>query len=108
MEPKTQICPCCGRTMTADYEKYYGWVYTCPNTFCISKQIKNLKEKENETWQERARLQKARHQIVMEQTQIGKLLKQFKNVYVEEVNAGAIPLEIREILSMELENLSKM
>lgn len=37
MEPKTQICPCCGKTMTVDYEKYYGWVYTCPNTFCISK-----------------------------------------------------------------------
>lgn len=46
MEPKTQICPCCGKTMTVDYEKYYGWVYTCPNTFCISKQIKTLKEKE--------------------------------------------------------------
>lgn len=44
----------------------------------------------------------------MEQTQIGKLLNQFKTVYVEEVNAGILPLEIREILSLELQNLSKM
>lgn len=44
----------------------------------------------------------------MEQTQIGKLLNQFKTVYVEEVNAGTLPLEVREILSLELQNLSKM
>lgn len=31
MEPKTQLCPCCGKIMSADYDydSYDGWFYTC-------------------------------------------------------------------------------
>ena len=44
----------------------------------------------------------------MKNTNIGRMLDAFKRVYSEEVNDGLLPLEIREILSLELQNLSKM
>lgn len=108
MEPKTQLCPFCGKIMSSDYEKYYGWVYTCLNEQCPSKGIEALKEKEDEAHQEEAKLYKERHEMVMKNTNIGRMLDAFKRVYSEEVNDGLLPLEIREILSLELQNLSKM
>lgn len=108
MEPKTQLCPCCGKIMSSEHEKYYGWIYTCLNEQCPSKNIEVLKEKEDEIYQERAKLYKERHKMVMKNTNIGRMLDAFKRVYSEEVNDGLLPLEIREILSLELQNLSKM
>lgn len=103
MEPKTQLCPCCGKIMSADYDydSYDGWFYTCLNKSCPSKDIKALKEKENETYKER-------HEMVMKNTNVGRMLDAFKRVYSEEVNDGLLPIEVREILSLELQNLSKM
>ena len=45
MEPKTQLCPYCGKIMSADYDydSYDGWLYTCLNNSCPSKDIKALK-----------------------------------------------------------------
>ena len=47
MEPKTQLCPYCGKIMSADYDydSYDGWFYTCPNKSCPSQDINALKEK---------------------------------------------------------------
>ena len=110
MEPKTQLCPCCGKIMSADYDydSYDGWFYTCLNKSCPSKDIKTLKEKEVETYKERAKLYKERHEMVMRDTVIGRMLNDFKRVYSEEVHDGLLPLEIKEILSSELQNLAKM
>ena len=38
MKPKTQLCPCCGKIMSADYDydSYDGWFYTCLNNSCPS------------------------------------------------------------------------
>ena len=110
MEPKTQLCPYCGKIMSADYDydSYDGWFYTCLNKSCPSKDIKALKEKEDETYQERAKLYKERHEMVMKNTNIGRMLDAFKCIYSEEVHDGLLPLEIREILSSELQNLAKM
>ena len=111
MEPKTQLCPYCGKIMSADYDydSYYNeWNYTCLNKSCPSKDIKALKEKENETYKERAKLYKERYEMVMKNTVIGRMLDNFKSVYSEEVNEGLLPIEVREILSLELQNLSKM
>ena len=44
----------------------------------------------------------------MKDTVIGRMLNDFKRVYSEEVNDGLLPLEIKEILSSELQNLAKM
>lgn len=108
MKPKTQLCPCCGKTMYPDYEIYYGWYYTCLNNSCPSKDIKVLKGKENEDYQEKVKLYKERQEMVMKNTDIGRMLDDFKRVYSEEVNDGLLPLEIREILSSELQNLAQM
>ena len=108
MKPKTQLCPCCGKTMYPDYEIYDGWYYTCLNNACPSKDIKALKEKESEVHQEKAKLYKERYEMVMRDTNIGRLLNEFKCVYSEEVHDGLLPLEIKEILSSELQNLAKM
>ena len=108
MEPKTQLCPFCGKIMSSDYEKYYGWVYNCLNEQCPSKDIEALKEKEDEAYQERAKLYKERHEMVMKNTNIGRMLDAFKRVYSEEVSNKLLPVEVREILSLELQNLSKM
>ena len=81
---------------------------TCLNKSCPSKDIKALKEKEDETYQERAKLYKERYEMVMRDTDIGRMLNDFKRVYSEEVSDGLLPIEIREILSLELQNLSKM
>ena len=103
MEPKTQLCPYCGKIMSADYDydSYDGWFYTCLNNSCPSKDIKALKGKENETYQEKVKLYKERHEMVMKDTDI-------ERVYSEEVHDGLLPLEIKEILSSELQNLAKM
>lgn len=110
MEPKTQLCPYCGKIMSADYDydSYDGWFYTCLNNSCPSKDIKVLKGKENEAYQERAKLYKERHEMVMKNTNIGRMLDDFKSVYSEEVHDGLLPLEIKEILSSELQNLANM
>lgn len=108
MKPKTQLCPFCGKIMSSDYEKYYGWFYTCLNEQCPSKDIKVLKEKEDEACQEKAKLYKERHEMVMKNTNIGRMLDAFKRVYSEEVSNKLLPVEVREILSLELQNLSKM
>ena len=110
MEPKTQLCPYCGKIMSADYDcdSYDGWFYTCLNKSCPSKDIKALKGKENEAYQEKVKLYKERHEMVMRDTVIGRMLNDFKRVYSEEVNDGLLPLEIKEILSSELQNLAKM
>ena len=44
----------------------------------------------------------------MKDTVIGRMLNDFKRVYSEEVNDRLLPLEIKEILSSELQNLAKM
>lgn len=44
----------------------------------------------------------------MRDTDIGRLLNDFKRVYSEEVHDGLLPLEIKEILSSELQNLAQM
>ena len=108
MKPKTQLCPFCGKIMSSDYEMYYGWFYTCLNEQCPSKDIKVLKEKEDEAYQEKAKLYKERHEMVMKNTNIGRMLDAFKRVYSEEVSNKLLPVEVREILSLELQNLSKM
>ena len=110
MESKTQLCPYCGKIMSADYDydSYDGWFYTCINKSCPSKDIKALKGKENEAYQEKVKLYKERHEMVMKDTVIGRMLNDFKRVYSEEVNDGLLPLEIKEILSSELQNLAKM
>ena len=110
MEPKTQLCPYCGKIMSADYDydSYDGWFYTCINKSCPAKDIKALKGKENEAYQEKVKLYKERHEMVMKDTVIGRMLNDFKRVYSEEVNDGLLPLEIKEILSSELQNLAKM
>lgn len=108
MEPKTQLCPFCGKIMSSDYEMYYGQFYTCLNEQCPSKDIKVLKEKEDEAYQEKAKLYKERHEMVMKNTNIGRMLDAFKRVYSEEVSNKLLPVEVREILSLELQNLSKM
>lgn len=110
MESKTQFCPYCGKIMSTDYDYYNhdGWFYTCLNNSCPSKDIKALKRKENEAYQEKVKLYKERHEMVMKNTVIGKMLDDFKRVYSEEVHDGLLPLEIKEILSSELENLAQM
>lgn len=110
MEPKTQFCPYCGKIMSADYDydSYDGWFYTCLNNSCPSKDIKALKGKENEAYQEKVKLYKERHEMVMKNTVIGRMLDDFKRAYSEEVHDGLLPLEIKEILSSELQNLAKM
>ena len=108
MKPKTQLCPFCGKIMSSDYEMYYGWFYTCLNEQCPSKDIKVLKEKEDEVCQEKTKLYKERHEMVMKNTNIGRMLDAFKRVYSEEVSNKLLPVEVREILSLELQNLSKM
>lgn len=108
MKPKTQLCPFCGKIMSSDYEMYYGWFYTCLNEQCPSKDIKVLKEKEDEAYQEKAKLYKERHEMVMKNTNIGRMLDAFKRVYSEEVSNKLLPVEVREILSLELQNLAKM
>lgn len=108
MKPETQLCPYCGKAMSADYEKYYGWFYTCPNEQCPSKDIKALKEKEDEIYREKDKLYKERHEMVMKNTNIGRMLNAFKRVYSEEISNRLLPVEVREILSLELQNLSKM
>ena len=44
----------------------------------------------------------------MKDTVIGRMLNDFKRVYSEEVHDVLLPLEIKEILSSELENLAQM
>lgn len=44
----------------------------------------------------------------MKNTNIGRMLDAFKRVYSEEVSNKLLPVEVREILSLELQNLSKM
>lgn len=110
MEPKTQFCPYCGKIMSADYDydSYDGWFYTCLNKACPSKDIKALKEKESEVHQEEAKFYRERCEMVMRDTNIGRMLNDFKRVYSKEVHDGLLPLEIKEILSSELQNLAKM
>ena len=110
MEPKTLLFPYCDKIMSADYDydSYDGWLYTCLNNSCPSKDIKALKGKENEAYQEKVKIFKERDEMVIKDIVIGRMINDFKRVYNEEVNDGLLPLEIKEILSSELQNLAKM
>ena len=109
MEKKTKICPYCGFPMEeGNFDLYYGQEYECKTASCPRFEMADLRAKYQKLMNERSQISNLQRRIILEKTPIGQKLVNFRNAYIEALNSDAIEYDMREILSLELQNLSKM
>ena len=109
MEKKIKLCPYCGFPMEeGNYDSYYGQEYECKTKNCPRFEIADLRAKDQKLSNERSQISDLQRRIVLEKTPIGQKLVGFKKAYIEALDTGEVGYDMKEILSLELQNLSKM
>ena len=109
MGKKIKFCPYCGFPMEEGrYDLYDGQEYECKNKNCPRFEMADLRAKEQKLWNEKSQISNLQRRIVLEKTPIGQKLVAFKKAYVDAFDTGEIEYDMKEILSRELQNLSKM
>lgn len=109
METKIKNCPYCGVPMEeGDFDIYDGQEYICRNKNCVRFELNNLSAKYQKLISEKSQIHNLKWRIVLQNTPIGKKLEEFKKAYIEALDTGHIGEDMKEVLSLELQNLSKM